>query len=91
MESLEEALAEVGGRLGQCEVQLRESERERDGLARSLQHEITRRETEGQEHHAQVARLTQETALLRVSSGVFSFYPFFIVFISIFCLLFHEF
>ncbi|XP_037778340.1 adventurous-gliding motility protein Z-like isoform X3 [Penaeus monodon] len=65
VESLEEALAEVGGRLGQCEVQLRESERERDGLARSLQHEITRRETEGQEHHAQVARLTQETALLR--------------------------
>ncbi|ROT77705.1 putative interaptin-like isoform X4 [Penaeus vannamei] len=65
VESLEEALAEVGGRLGQCEVQLRESERERDGLARSLQHEIARRESEGQEHHAQVARLTQETALLR--------------------------
>ncbi|XP_042869345.1 early endosome antigen 1-like isoform X5 [Penaeus japonicus] len=65
VENLEEALAEVGGRLGQCEVQLRESERERDGLARSLQHEISRREADGQEHHAQVARLTQETALLR--------------------------
>ena len=66
MEGLEESLAEVGSRLAEAEMQLKETQQERDVLGRSLKQERAGREEEAKEHQRQVFRLAEENSLLKV-------------------------
>ncbi|XP_045128826.1 paramyosin-like isoform X6 [Portunus trituberculatus] len=65
VEGLEESLAEVGSRLAEAEMQLKETQQERDVLGRSLRQERVGREEEAKEHQRQVFRLAEENSLLK--------------------------
>lgn len=66
VEGLEESLAEVGSRLAEAEMQLKETQQERDALGRSLRQERAGREEDAKEHQRQVFRLAEENSLLKV-------------------------
>ncbi|KAK8406454.1 hypothetical protein O3P69_007250 [Scylla paramamosain] len=65
VEGLEESLAEVGSRLAEAEMQLKETQQERDALGRSLRQERVGREEDAKEHQRQVFRLAEENSLLK--------------------------
>nr|XP_045625867.1 myosin-14-like isoform X2 [Procambarus clarkii] len=65
VESLEESLAEVGGRLAESEAAVKEVEKERDSLGQQLEEEAERRESDARDHHTHLMRLTEENSLLK--------------------------
>ncbi|XP_050711446.1 centrosome-associated protein CEP250-like isoform X7 [Eriocheir sinensis] len=65
VEGLEESLAEVGSRLAEAELQLKDAQQERDALGRSLRQERAGREEEAKEHQRQMFRLSEENSLLK--------------------------
>lgn len=60
-------MRELGSRLAECEVQLKETQGEREVLAYTLKQERSRREEENQEHKHQLQRQSQENSLLKVT------------------------
>ncbi|XP_071539644.1 uncharacterized protein [Panulirus ornatus] len=65
VETLEDSLTDLGGRLAESELRLKETQMERDTLCRNLQQEHSRREEDAQEHQRQILRLTEENSLLK--------------------------
>ena len=60
----------MGSRLAEAEIQLKDTQQERDALGRSLRQERIGREEDAKEHQRQMFRLAEENSLLKVRLDV---------------------